>query len=519
MTIYHYKDVTMDTVKKKPGLFSAVSIGVGSMIGSGWLFSAYYAARYIGPASFFSWAIGAVLALVLALLLAEIAGIFQDKALFTRLITISHKNADFGFVVAISGWLSLVLVIPTEASATVQYLSTSIPSLTSHLMAYQHHTPLGTACIIGLVIVYSLFNFWGMRAFSRVSNMLAVFKIMVPVITALLLITASFHVSNFFSQGFMPYGAKTIFSGVVVCGIFYTFYGFSLVAMYGPDLENPQKNIPRALILSVLICFVIYSLLQAAFIGSLPVNMVAEGWSRLNFTSPFAQLLLLLDIHLLSIWAIALYFDSTVSPSGTAIICLNSAAKTLTGMAEDHQLPYYFNKIDPVFQISYRSLMFTTFMCCLTLLFFKNWQELMILVSVFQLISCASIPISFTRLRIINADLKRIYNVKMGNVLSYLMFMVLSYFLIKVDLFSLAMALILYVIFFTVYVFSYYHCNITRVVNACCSSWSIFLYMSLTCFLGYLNQHVTLENRVFFFIFSLLMSLNFWLMIRQKNYN
>lgn len=509
-------DLTLD---KRPGLFTAVGIGVGSMIGSGWLFSAYYAAQYIGPASFFSWAIGAVLALILAMLLAEIAGIFQDKALFTRLITVSHGNADFGFIVTLSGWLGLVLVIPTEASATVEYLSTIVPSLAHRLMMDQHHTSLGTACILALVIMYSLLNLWGMRGFSKISNTLAIFKIVIPIVTALLLMVSSFHPSNFVSQGFAPFGTRHIFSGVVVCGIFYTFYGFSLVAMYGKDLKDPQKNIPRALVFSVLICFIIYSLLQAAFIGGLPISIVAKGWPQLNFTSPFAQLLILLDIHLLSIWAIALYIDSAVSPSGTAIICLNSAAETVTGMAEAHQLPQYFNKIHPVFHISYRSLIFTTLICCFSLLFFKNWHELMILVSVFQVISCVSIPIAFTKLRYSSPQLERIYRVKMGELMSYVIFVVLSFFLIKIDFFSLTVALLLYVGFFLIYAFSYYRWSISRVFKAFCSSWSMFLYMALICIFAYLHQQHLLESRLVFYTFILLMSINFWLMVQQKNYH
>ena len=78
----------------KPGLFTAVGIGVGCMIGSGWLFAAYFVAQYIGPASYVSWLIGAGLALILAMLLAEMASMFKEKALFARLLTISHDNTD-----------------------------------------------------------------------------------------------------------------------------------------------------------------------------------------------------------------------------------------------------------------------------------------------------------------------------------------------------------------------------------------------------------------------------------------
>ena len=66
-------------LNKQPNLFSAITIGVGSIIGSGWLFASYYAAKYAGPISILSWVIGAILALSLALLLAEIATMYQEK--------------------------------------------------------------------------------------------------------------------------------------------------------------------------------------------------------------------------------------------------------------------------------------------------------------------------------------------------------------------------------------------------------------------------------------------------------
>src|SRR5690606_32949945 len=148
---------------------------------------------------------------------AEIAGIFKHKALFSRLLTISHDNPDLGFVIAISGWLGLVIVIPTEASATVQYLSTSIPSFSGYLFQNQQHTLIGNICIIALVVIYSIINYWGIKSMAKASNIMAVIKIIIPIVTALLLISFSFHPNNFTSQGIAPYGYERIFSGVVVC--------------------------------------------------------------------------------------------------------------------------------------------------------------------------------------------------------------------------------------------------------------------------------------------------------------
>jgi len=503
---------------KQPGLLTAIGIGVGCIIGSGWLFSAYYAAQYIGPASFFSWSIGAIFSLILALLLAEIAGMFKQKALFSRLLTISHNNPDFGFVIAISGWLGLVIVIPTEASATVQYLSTIIPSYTHYLFVNEQHTLLGKACIIFLVMIYSIINYWGIQSLAKVSNFIAVFKIIIPILTALILLSASFHPENFSSQGFAPYGYERIFSGVVVCGIFYAFYGFAMIAMYSRELKNPRKNIPRALIISVLLCFIIYVLLQAAFIGGLPPSMVAKGWKNLSFTSPLAQLLILLHINILSLWSMVLYFDSAISPSGTAIIYLGSAGRTLTGMSRDKQFPGFFNKIHPVFQLSRRSLLFTALTCSVILFFFKNWKELMILVSVFQLISCAAIPVAFTKLRLNQPDKERIYRVKLGKILSYFIFLVVTYLLAQANVASVVVAAALHVFFFLVYAIIYYKRELKKILTAYRSANSIFIYMFLAIGFSYLHQEGLLIKPPVLMFFVVIVSTNFWMLIQQKNF-
>jgi amino acid transporter len=42
---------------------------------------------------------------------------------------------------------------------------------------------------------------------------------------------------------------------VVTAGIFYAFYGFGMIAVYGAELKNPKRNIPIALVVSVVLCF------------------------------------------------------------------------------------------------------------------------------------------------------------------------------------------------------------------------------------------------------------------------
>ncbi|MCP4476311.1 MAG: APC family permease [Gammaproteobacteria bacterium] len=287
------------------------------MIGSGALFSAYYAAKFAGGVSILSWIIGAALALLIAFMLAEISTMYHQRGLFARLLSFSHHR-DFGFVFAVSVWLGVVLTMSSEAVATIQYLSTISPSWKPYLFNHDNLTLLGTVGVVVLIILYGVLNYWGMQVLSKTNNIMAVIKVAVPLIVGLLLLFSAFHKANFtaYHHSFAPYGVGHAFSAVITCGIFYAFYGFSSIATFGSELKNPRRNIPIALVASVLICLLIYLLLQVSFIGALPPDMVKKGWHQLNFTSPLAELLILLNLN---VGACILYFYAVISPSGAGI--------------------------------------------------------------------------------------------------------------------------------------------------------------------------------------------------------
>ena len=139
-------------------LCTLVLIGVGSIIGSGWLFAAYYASKDAGPASVISWIIGAILTLLMAMLLAEIASLYPITGLFGRLMVLSH-NKDIGFVLAASNLISIVVLIPLEAESTVQYISTVFPHLTSYIFQNSEFTWIGTFVVSFFIIFYIIANF------------------------------------------------------------------------------------------------------------------------------------------------------------------------------------------------------------------------------------------------------------------------------------------------------------------------------------------------------------------------
>ena len=502
---------------KHTNLFTATAIGISSMIGSGWLFAAYYSAQYAGPASIFSWIIGAVIALCLALLLAEIVTLHQQRGLFARLLTITH-NRDCGFIIAISNWLCMVIMIPSEAEATTQYISTIDPHWTPYIFHQHQLTMFGTLIVCVLMIIYGLINFWGLRSLAKANNVITTIKLLVPSITGIIIIATVFHAHNFtaYKDTVAPYGVSRIFTAVTNSGIFYAFFGFSMISVFTKEIKNPKRNIPIALVLSVFTCLIIYLILQVAFIGAINPMSVSNGWHTLNFTSPLAQLALLLNLNVL---AVILYADSALSPSGTGVVYAGSAPRMLTGMAKDRQMPKFFDDVHPIYNFSRRSLIFSLLFSFIMVLFFNNWQKIMVVVTVFQLISCVAVPIAFTKLRQTEANQPRLFKMPFGKTCSFLLYLLLTYLLTQAGTKALFTSLILHIIFFIFFSVSYYGKNTQKIKKSLKSCWTIFLYLVFTWIFGYLQDQHLLQKPLVLVCFLVLAVVMYYVILGQKDYH
>lgn len=501
---------------KKPNLFSAITIGVGSIIGSGWLFASYKASKVAGPAAVWSWVIGAMIALAVALLLAEIATYYsKETGLFARILSLTH-NQDMGFIVSSSNWFCTIIIIPAEAEASVQYLAEAYPPISTDIFANNHFTALGIALVCVIMFLYGLINYWGMKLLAKANNAITTFKLIVPAATALLFFYAAYHPGNFTAyQGTIaPYGYGKIFSAVVACGIFYSFYGFNTITFFSTELDKPQRNIPLALISSILICLVIYLLLQVSFIGASDPASVAKGWHTLDFNSPLAQMAILFGMNWL---AIVLYFDAAISPSGTGIIFVGSSARIFTGMAQDKQMPQVFGRIHPLHGVNRLSIIVTLAFCMALVVFFDNWDKIMIVVSVFMSISCMAVPIAFHKLRRMDSA-RRPFTMPAGLTVSYLVYITISYLLTQCGFIPLLVSLIFHGVFFVIYCVVYYR-SFGASLRAYLSSWSMFSYLILVTIFGYIIDNNLLSEGTAVIALIITATLNYYFLINQKGYN
>lgn len=372
---------------KKIGLFSAIAIPVTSMVGSGWLFSAQLNAKVAGNYAFLAWIIAALIAITVGLCFSRLCILYPERGLNAKCSAISHGK-DFGMIFAFAIWFGLLAMIPTEAQATVQYLSPFIHF--TQLFDHGSLTLSGKLLALIILFIYFMVNYFGIQLLAKINNIATVFKIAVPLITISILVAAHFDTTNF-NQPINYYGFGSIKTALIGAGLIYAFNGFQVVASFASEIKNPKRNIPLAMIISVSITLGLYLLLQMAFMGAMPQKFASAGWATLNFNSPLVNLTMLLGLNLLTI---ALIADSIVSPSITGLTYLGSCSRMLYAMAEKGQMPKFIAKLCPKHNLSKRSLLINFVIGFLILCNSSSWASLMVLTTAFNALGYMGAPLA-----------------------------------------------------------------------------------------------------------------------------
>nr|WP_107051311.1 APC family permease [Streptomyces sp. NRRL S-1022] len=394
---------------------------VGSIIGSGWLFGAEKAVVAAGPAAIISWVIGAVAIVLLALVHAELGGMFPVAGGTAR-----YPHYAFGGLAGMSfgwfSWLQAATVAPIEVEAMIGYAKHW-----QWATGLQH--PDGTLTASGFavaVVLMALFvgvNFFGVRALAHTNSAATWWKIAVPLAAIFVIAIGNFHPGNFTSEGFAPFGAKGVLSAISDSGIIFALLGFEQAIQLAGESRNPQRDLPRATLGSVAIGAVIYLLLQVVFIAALPHTSFAHGWAHLDFpgiSGPWAGLATLVGLGWLSV---VLYIDAVISPGGTGLIYTTATSRVSYGLAKNGYAPKLFTKTDkrgvPWFGLI---IAFVTGVICF--LPFPSWQTLVGFITSASVLMYAGAPLAYGVFADRLPHLERPYRLPGGKIVSPLSFVV-----------------------------------------------------------------------------------------------
>jgi amino acid transporter len=431
------EDLNAEGMARDVGLLGLLWASEGSIIGSGWLFGALTAATIAGPSAIIAWVIASGIVILLALVHAELGGLFAVTGGTSR-----FPHYAFGsFAGATFGWFAYIqaaTVAPIEVLAAVEYLSSI--SWAKGLYNSGSGTLSGWGIVVAIVLMFLfvIANLIGVRWLARANTSITTWKVLVPVLTVVVLLITHFHGSNFSAGGgFFIHGAafKSILIAIPTGGIVFSLLGFEQAVQLGGESANPKRDLPRAVIGSILIGAVIYITVQVAFIGALNPALLAHGntWASLATSkSPMATQLQRAPFYAVAsvaglAWlAFILRIDAIISPGGTGLIYLTSASRISFGLAKNGYIPSAFSRTSsrkvPAFGV-----IITALLGLLFLLPFPSWDKLVSVVTGASVLMYAGAPLALGALRLQKPELARPYRLPWGNVLSPLAFILATF--------------------------------------------------------------------------------------------
>jgi amino acid transporter len=385
-------------LRRHLSLLGLLALALGGIIGSGWLFAVSGAAAAVGPGAFIAWIIGGVLVLFIALTWAELAAMMPRSGAIVRYPIYSHGSYA-GFVQGWAYFLSAVTVPAIEAEAVVSYLGTFLANYHVNVTLTTTGTFLGsTVTVLNgtgiaiaalLMVLFFFVNLFGIKVLASANTPVTIWKIVIPTITFLVLFTlfssGNFSVSGGLNTtgGLFPYGDKALFIAIPTTGIVFAYLGFRQALEYGGEARNPQKDIPRATILAILIGIVIYTCLQVAFVGSInwgSVGVKPGDWVTLASTTygsaPLYTAVKAGAGSFFALWAVILLLDACVSPSGTGWVYMGTSSRTLYGLAAEGFLPRGLHSIHERFRIPWVALIFSVIIGIIFIAPLPSWYEL-----------------------------------------------------------------------------------------------------------------------------------------------
>ncbi|WP_433591207.1 amino acid permease [Nocardia sp. CA-145437] len=267
-------------LRRSMGLIPLIALSVGATLGTGIFVVLGEAAPLAGPAVVVSFVIAALAALFSALSYAELAGAVPVSG-----SAYSYTYATLGEIVAwVCGWCLLLEYGVSVAAVAVgwgAYLNEFLGSTIGWRIPDVLAQPPGAGGVINLpaavvVLLATAVLLGGVRESARVTTVTTVIKIAVLVFFVAVAVTA-FNSSNL--HPFAPEGISGI--GAAASMVFFSFIGFDAASTAGEEVKNPQRDLPRAIIISLGIVTLMYVLVALTAVGAVGVGGVSSSGASL----------------------------------------------------------------------------------------------------------------------------------------------------------------------------------------------------------------------------------------------
>lgn len=313
----------MGTDKKdKFGLWSIVLLGINSIIGTGIFLLPNRAYALMGPSSLLILLFDAFLAGCLALCFAEVAGFFSRNG-----GPYLYAKAAFGdFVGYEVGVLKLVVTIIAWAAMAVGF-ATALGAAFPFFAGDTLKNLIAAVLIGGLTIM----NIAGVKISKILNNLMTISKL-VPLCVFIAVGLFFVNGSNF--TPFVPtHMADGAFANAAIT-MFFAYTGFEAIAVAAEDFKDPKKDLPRGIILTMIIVTIIYMLVVGISIGILGPDLAVD---KAPIQTAFGR----------AVGPVGAYFillGTLFSMGGINLAESFIAPRACTSLAEDGMLPAFLNR-------------------------------------------------------------------------------------------------------------------------------------------------------------------------------
>jgi amino acid transporter/nucleotide-binding universal stress UspA family protein len=333
-----------EELAKDLGLLSALTIGIGTMIGAGIFVLPGVAASAAGPVVVVSFLVGGAIALVNALSVSEL-GTAMPKAGGGYYYVNRALGPLFGSIAGLGDWVGLAFASAFYSIGFGQYLATLVPIPG---VLFLNEVQVG-ALVAGAVFVGV--NYVGAKETGSVQTV---------IVTLLLAILTLFAVQGWLSfdlgtllgdGGVAPLGYGAILRGTAL--VFVSFLGYAKIATVAEELKNPGRNLPLAIVGSVLVVTVLYGVLVTIMLGVVP-------WPELSQSAPLTQATqLAFPGGLAGLAVTVVTLGALLATASSANASILASARINFAMGRDRIVTNWLNEIHPSYATPYRSILVT----------------------------------------------------------------------------------------------------------------------------------------------------------------
>lgn len=324
-------------MERKLGLISLIFIGMGAIIGAGIFIASGLAAAVAGPSVIISFIIGAIICGFVSFCYAELTSIVTvTGGLYT------YTQVTLGkFPAWLAGWVNIAMYVLVSAVVAIGWSS----YFKGLMLSFGYTLPSIVGIdIIGILIVLIMTTILSLNSKNSASlnNVIVILNIVVILIFGVI---GGFFINPANFIPFAPLGLTGILTGTAM--VFFAFTGFDAVAGAAEEAINPKRNLPLAIVLSLLISSVLYILVAVVLVGLTSYTNFIGQDVPIQFALSYVGLNWLMNIVTVGVLA---------GLTTTLLVALFVAPRTMFAMARDNLLPDKFGTLHKRFKTPFNSI-------------------------------------------------------------------------------------------------------------------------------------------------------------------